>query len=290
MQILSNALPGFRDLRGPVIAGYVWLLFVWLIVRPDLDTRPSTLVGGALWDLGHQIGRLGVVIAVSVAAYLIGSISQEISRVLRGAWNRVARAVGQVREVSVGIEIAGMITLAEPEFHNQQILDDERRATAILYDHEDRLGDNFSEVQFQVNRRTRQARTEAQRELTLPATLLVGEQEQLFAEVDRLRAEGELRFAVVPPLFALLILLTTMQSSFWLLGIPAVVVLFSQGILRETDSRKVIADAIDRGLIESSASKKFAAWVDTLPKRIESIEAGNESIEAGTITPPLDLG
>jgi hypothetical protein len=51
MQILSSALPGFRDLRGPVIAGYMWLVFVWLLVEPDLDNRPENQLGGSLYDL-----------------------------------------------------------------------------------------------------------------------------------------------------------------------------------------------------------------------------------------------
>jgi len=56
-------------------------------------------------------------------------------------------------------------------------------------------------------RRGDAALLESDRELSLPATLLVGEQPELFAEVDRLRAEGELRLAVVPPLLATIVLL-----------------------------------------------------------------------------------
>src|SRR3989442_9897815 len=87
MQILSSALPGFRDLRGPVIAGYMWLLFAWLCVTPDLDHRPDDQIGGSLYDLAHDVGRVGVAVAVSVAAYLIGSIYQEESDALRRGWD-----------------------------------------------------------------------------------------------------------------------------------------------------------------------------------------------------------
>lgn len=63
MQILASALPGFRDLRAPVIAGYGWLLFGWLLVQPDLNQRPQNPLGAALYDLGHELGRIWVAVA-----------------------------------------------------------------------------------------------------------------------------------------------------------------------------------------------------------------------------------
>ena len=92
MQILSSALPGFREIRGPIIAGYMWLLFMWLIVAPDLDTRPHSRVGGSIYDLAQDVERVGVVAAVSVAAYLIGAVSGELADVLRRAGNKLWQA------------------------------------------------------------------------------------------------------------------------------------------------------------------------------------------------------
>lgn len=64
LQILASALPGFRDLRAPIIAGYMWLVFAWLIVQPDPNHRPDGGVGAAVYDLGHDVGRVWVFIAV----------------------------------------------------------------------------------------------------------------------------------------------------------------------------------------------------------------------------------
>ena len=40
MQILASALPGFRDLHAPLTAGYLWLVFLWLLLkaRPQYAT------------------------------------------------------------------------------------------------------------------------------------------------------------------------------------------------------------------------------------------------------------
>jgi hypothetical protein len=269
MQILSNALPGFRDLRNPIIAGYVWLLFGWLIVRPDLDTRPSSVVDRAIWDLGQHIGPIAVGLAVSVAAYLVGSVSQEISSALRRLceWGRRRFAT-----IPIESEFAtGAFRFRDQTIYvNEPVYEQYIRAMVVFEAAKNRLNnDQQKQIEELILSRTSAASAEARRELTLPATLLVGQQEHLFAEVDRLRAEGELRLAIVPPLCALLILLAILQSWFWLLGLPAVLLLFIQGFRREADSRKVIADAIDRDLVTSSALSKFASWVDAVPDRIE---------------------
>src|SRR3954451_24364847 len=77
MNILANALPGFRDLRGPVVAGYLWLLVLWIAFTPDLDSRPPAGFAADVYDLAQDLGRVPIFAALSVAAYLIGSLSLE---------------------------------------------------------------------------------------------------------------------------------------------------------------------------------------------------------------------
>jgi hypothetical protein len=49
VQILSNALPGLRDLRGPIIADYMWLVFVWLLTARTSTPVLTTGIGGTLY-------------------------------------------------------------------------------------------------------------------------------------------------------------------------------------------------------------------------------------------------
>jgi hypothetical protein len=95
------------------------------------------------------------------------------------------------------------------------------------------------------------------RELDLPATLLVGEQPELYAEADRVRAESELRIAVVPPLMALAILLSSRVSLLWLLALVPTAQLLIQGVRREDDARRLIGSALLFGNVESAAVKRF---------------------------------
>ena len=77
MQALTSLLPGIRHLRVPVITGYVWLLFGWVLVQPDLGHRPHNQVAGSLYDLSGEVGPIGTVIGVSVFAFILGSASRD---------------------------------------------------------------------------------------------------------------------------------------------------------------------------------------------------------------------
>jgi hypothetical protein len=75
--VLMNLLPGLRELRAPLVSGYLWLISAWLLVgqwkwlpsgRPPGDGEVARL-----WDLGGTLGRTVVLAAVTFLAYLIGS-------------------------------------------------------------------------------------------------------------------------------------------------------------------------------------------------------------------------
>ena len=269
MQILANALPGFRDLRGPVIAGYLWLIFAWLITAPEIDARPAGGVGAAGYDLAVTIGKVGVAIAVSVGAYLLGSVSHELSRLLRQAWVRWERVPLRAR--------GGGRVVGESGSEGPPAMAAYKRGDALLrvrFGPEEAIVDPaygalVGQLQQELSDRAQRTDYEAEREVDLPATLLVGDRPELFAEVDRLRAEGELRLAVAPPISALIILLAATASLWWLLAFPAGLILFVQGIQRNADSKRVIADAIQLGRIESSSLARFTNWVDALPAEID---------------------
>src|SRR4051794_31349985 len=75
MGMLTNLLPGLRDLRTPLTVGYVWVAGLWLIAG---DIAPIK----QLWiKLGHEyaplaslFGTAGLVGTISVVAYLVGSL------------------------------------------------------------------------------------------------------------------------------------------------------------------------------------------------------------------------
>lgn len=246
MQILASALPGFRDLRAPLGAGYSWILFVYLLVQPDITTRPSNELAGAAYDLASAVGPIWVGIACGLAAYVIGSVSLVVTGwlvPLADLFPFWVRFTGQIS--STGI------------IEQRERLSDGRI--------EDMLGAGAAmALRDTIDRRFSSASRQLSDEASLPATLLVGDKPHLYAEVDRLRSEGDFRLAVSMPLLALLVLTSAEASPSWGLIAPGIFILAIQGMNRRTESRQVILDAIERGAVDSSTIQRLTTWVDGL--------------------------
>lgn len=85
MNLLSYLVPALRDVRAPLIGGYLWLLLAWLwfshLVPTQADLEPGSVIA-ALVRLQDVIGPAGLVVAVSVGAYLVGSLVSEVVDVM----------------------------------------------------------------------------------------------------------------------------------------------------------------------------------------------------------------
>jgi hypothetical protein len=79
---IEQLLAGLREIRSPLASGYVWLLFGWLIVAAKLP--PSKNASGSLksiYSLGAALGRVGIAIAASVLAYLLGVFTEQLANI-----------------------------------------------------------------------------------------------------------------------------------------------------------------------------------------------------------------
>jgi hypothetical protein len=275
MQILANALPGFRDLRAPLVAGYLWLVFAWLLVDPNLNKTPKNDLGAALYHLGHKVGHIALALAIGILAYLIGSISQglwEISRRFVQAQGRDGFAIDAVSRLTarrLSRLTVGIADLAVPSlggYISLQTSAQRMEIRAITEEARQRVEEaaigqaldpaGLDEIDDAAGRAT----VEADRELELPATLLVGNQPALFGEVDRLRAEGDLRAAVVLPGLALAVLGIVQSSGWWAFAIPFLGVLLFQAFERDRESRDLIANAMSQGIIKSQSVERYRNW------------------------------
>jgi hypothetical protein len=75
--LLSNLLPGFRELRAPLAAGYIWLLALYLAIEPHVpDAEDADGLYATLLHLRDEASSVGLAVAVGFAAYLVGSLSE----------------------------------------------------------------------------------------------------------------------------------------------------------------------------------------------------------------------
>lgn len=170
--ILSTILPGVRNLRAPLAAGYVWILFAWLVAHlGTADAHPGLTED--LAKLGDALSPAGLAVAVSFLAYLIGSFSKSLFDSLAAVTTK-------------RLDVAGLTRLSE---RGHDVLDDllaQHLPAGLLASPSD-AGELASEI---VD------------ELDLIKSRLLESKRDLFDEIDRLQAEAELRFALLPPLLA----------------------------------------------------------------------------------------
>jgi hypothetical protein len=79
-RMLSSLVPGLRELRAPLTSGYLWLVLAWMAFRDRVPTRAEVDAPALdrLYELQPLITQFGTLAAVSVAAYVVGSLAIDI--------------------------------------------------------------------------------------------------------------------------------------------------------------------------------------------------------------------
>jgi len=74
--LITNLLPGLRDLRTPLATGYLWLIFLWLLLHKHVPTSVATAKGPlkSLYELSDLAGKGAILTATTFIAYLLGSL------------------------------------------------------------------------------------------------------------------------------------------------------------------------------------------------------------------------
>jgi tetratricopeptide (TPR) repeat protein len=250
--VLANLLPGLREIRAPVVSGYLWLIFLFLALHSALPSRHDA--GSAIqpiFDLGDRLSVLGLATVTGVAAYLIGSAMQELLK-------------------SVGRWLAPRKPLyAEPGVHTT---DGGRRV--LMTSLEVRM-DGITRKLFQIalspgERGIDEApRTRAiLDELPLTRALLLGEHPELVGELDRLQAEADLRITVSIPLAALGILLFVLTwDPWWLFAVGPAGLLLWQGFKRQHEAGDFLAKVLRIGKVDAPLVSAFEVSVDAALER-----------------------
>lgn len=224
--MLANLLPGVREIRAPLAAGYAWLLLVWLTWGHEMADRPEGELMAQMDRLEPLVRGFGLTVVVSVAAYLLGSLAiasgdgmiEGVRRLRRGPDDREAgdhrTRAGRFSQSSS----AALLAWAEDAL--------QRRTESVAEETDGELpvaADQWS---------SRSAPMLANRvaiEFELVKTQLLATKPELYSEVDRKDSEALFRLALVPPLGALLAWLTFADSPLWLIGVVPVLGLFLQG-------------------------------------------------------------
>lgn len=268
--MLANVLPGLREVRAPLLGGYLWLFALWLVYYPQVRGKTEDyVVLASIGDVAEAGTPIAVGVAVSVIAYLVGSLTDGT---LQGARKTVAKRYAP--EILADPDYAPSIRA----YSSMEILADgivkdaERRLgarNAEIADLPDALfGDAFSldvaEDDRSPERLSSALQADIVAELPLVATRLMVESPELYASSDRLRAEAQLRFSVALALPAVLLVAAMQYSALWALGGIACAIFYSQAQVRARESSDLLVDALLIGKVEAPAAQRLHKAVDEL--------------------------
>ena len=264
--MLPSLLPGLRELRAPLAAGYIWLFSVWLGLHSSLPKRAEAHgIVDAIYDLGDVISVLGLGVAISFIAYLLGAISQSMlddplrfaGRVLRPAL-LLPGDPARFRE---------LVAVSPPPLQNRTAegFRGEISKSGLLALHaflrgllQEKVGKASIRVQGTIpDDLTMRYVLGIFSEFRVVQTRLIGESNELFTQFDRFRAEAEFRRSMVVPLSVLVILVAVQTTWIWLFGFLIQFLLYRDAVRLQESAGDVLADAVAAAKVSSPSLERL---------------------------------
>ena len=285
-RVLISALPGLRELRAPLAAGYLWLATLWLIFAADLPSAREFDRGpfGRFVDIGALLSGLGSAVALTVAAYVIGSVVIDIQTLVGVYWSRwrdetllVPREFREQvqtsrRTTSMALSPGAdalVITVLKPLVPYLADLvaveavitntNEEPMLKSSAYNWAETMVSGRSDVasSAELADKVRLAagalhlsspRTKwinwIDRNRELLKTRLLDLSSALYTEVDRPDAEATFRMALWPPLVVALVYLAATDSPWWLAGLALAAAVAAQWIALRRRANDALITAI----------------------------------------------
>ncbi|MFE3033375.1 hypothetical protein ACFXKY_17225 [Streptomyces canus] len=256
--LLTNLLPGLRDVRAPLSTGCIWLLTLWLILEDRVPTpQKAHGVWASLYRLGDLIGPAGVLAAGAFLAYLIGAMLA-----VRVVTVNAREAPKAARFRSGGTALTPRVSRLAYDDLVSFLQDQERlprpasEGTAAAHPEHERGERLVAGLAVRdILGETRQLRTK----------LLIASYD-LFNEYDRAVGEAEFRKNVSYALVGLTATLSWLQSPWWALLVTVSARLYIAALGSEQAANDVIVQAVVAGLI-TPLSITGASGVPAVPTR-----------------------
>ena len=298
--MLTSLLPGLRELRAPLAAGYLWLTAAWLGFG-SLSKSGHGLVGFISKGVDHLSAPERVAV-LTFCAYLVGSISEQLFSDALRFWPHIVLVALSVRDVQRPIVVLARLLrpLTLPPFewlmgpHNDPLLFSGTGGRALreyvdeaVRKLDGRLGGSnvlLSDIISAETGVTGFAFTDGDEFLvdqvakSVPGLRVklagTSETRQVGLDLDRHRAEAEFRISIAPPVLAVGIAAAARATGFYvaILVTAAIIVsllLYRQGVRRMSAENGDVAESLLQGTIASP-------FVERLARRVDAAAADSE--------------
>jgi hypothetical protein len=196
--MLTALLPGFRDVRSALVAGYMWVLGIWLLAAhlwpPLLD--PRTVLAPPILVLIDALGATGSLVALSVVCLLVGECTASLVQ----NWTmRISRKyVERLTPTGAPGRLRRLVRVFRPMSSRSvaRIFLKARRVQPLLLPIERAVGDSAEPPAQSAD----DLALSAIKEVLYLAPRLIIAKPELYAEHTRYLSESAFRDAIVVPL------------------------------------------------------------------------------------------
>lgn len=282
-------LPGFRDVRTPLITGFLWLSFLWILLGTPVPTGAETEgLLGALNALAKFLSPTVTVVVLSFIAYLLGVLaSPDADRFLRPGRG----LVGRLESLGFDLAASPLKVILSPRMlrrlstrpgtfspaltqHSEGVLrslvvnlvDEKRSGLEPIYK---KYGLSRSDAQEQNEELVAILHQKLVNEILDPSAALLAADEKLFNNFDRTRSEAEFRFSITfPVLFVSAAAAWRIAESYWFLaialltfGVLACAGLVFKGWIKLHESTDIAVAAVAAGSMQSRTLRQLDVLV-----------------------------
>lgn len=290
--MIAQMLPGFRDVRTPLITGYLWLTSAWILFGMPVPTGAETTgVLGSLNALTKFLSPAVSVIVLSFVAYVLGVLASPdserflrpgriivyiielLATLLAKSWFRfilTPRMISRLAKES-GSSNPSLSHSSEAALHGFVVTQIAKNRSSkdfrpLLgkYDCGDSLDSGFEKNLAQV------LHIDVVEEALDPSAALLAADEKLYNNFDRTRSESEFRFCIMLPLLAIALASAWgVRETSWILSVGIILfgLLVSAGLVvrgwfKLHEATDIAVAAIIKGTIRTRALEQL----DGLPE------------------------
>jgi hypothetical protein len=273
MQMLSNILPGIREVRAPFVAGFITLVALYLI----LDERIAILTGpsadNSIEAVRRLLGKSGRLAVAGIVTYLVGALIMQAMKQIK---YRTAYRLDSWVSKKYNISEYARKPRKDWSAMARLVIPFSRTSLARLLSKCDSDRDLTNVVQFEIRR-------------SGGKRLLVANKD-LYLGYDRLQAEADLRRAAAWPGLVLLVALIGSFSSWplWEISIGTtigLIILLGLGLdarVINLEANSMYAHAVADGIVSTAALDERALKSSDTAKSRQSDKSTIEAIPVTT--------
>lgn len=282
--MLASLLPGLRDLRTPLAAGYLVLATVYVALPVGVVDDYRTIAGaGRLVGLIVDLGTGPALAVLSFIAYVVGVFAHGLLYgTSRWAYERLRNAegrIGRLRADAFALAVGRVRLLAATDEAFAAALDKQQAVLRTEYQRKNDP-DRLNRLEL-PNRKPNLLRIidfephAAAIEADLPGlpTRLLGREPEIWSSWDRAKSESEFRVTVSLCLTGFFGVLVWRASPWWGIGVLVALVILLQGYLKDREADRILVECLRSGRLESASLTRLAdaskvAWVANYPDKI----------------------